>query len=212
MKNCFLNTGGGSKHTRKKNQVHRLRFADDMTLLEEDERMLKNMLMEQNERCEDYGMKINISKTKVMVIGRKPKKIDIRIEGEFIEQVDSFKYLWCNISSNMNCCQEVKQRISMAKEAFNRKRSIFCGPLEKELRKRLVKCFVWSVVLYGAETWTLRRNEQKQLDAFEMWVWRRMECVKWTDKIKKSVVLEKVGEGMVNGRRRYQMIDNIMIN
>ena len=59
------------------------------------------------------------------------------------------KYLGCNISSNMNCCQELKQRIAMAKEAFNRKRSIFCGPLEKELRKRLVKCFVWSVVLYG---------------------------------------------------------------
>ena len=96
-----------------------------------------------------------------MVIGRKPKKIDIRIKGESIEQADRFKYLWCNISSNMNCCQEVKQRIAMAKEAFNRKRSIFCGPLEKELRKRLVKCFVWSVVLYGAEIWTLRRNEQR---------------------------------------------------
>ena len=132
----------------------------------------------------------------------------------------------------------------MAKEAFNRKRSILCGPLEKELRKRLV----WSVVLYDAETWTLRRNEQKQLEAFEMWVWRRMKRVKWTDKIKNVVVLERVGEvstvlevirkrkrnwlghwlrrncllkdaleGMVNGkkvrgRRRYQMIENIMIN
>ena len=132
-----------------------------------------------------------------MVIGRKPKKVDIRIKGESIEQVDSFKYLGCNISSNMNCCQEVKQRISMAKEAFNRKRSIFCGSLEKELRKRLVKCFGWSVVLYGAETWTLRRNYQKQLEAFEMWVWRRMEHVKWTDKIKNAVVLESVGEGRI---------------
>ena len=61
----------------------------------------------------------------------------------------------------MNCCQEVKKRILIAKEAFNRNRSIFCGLLEKELRKRLLKCFVWSVALYGAETWTLRRNEQK---------------------------------------------------
>ena len=122
-----------------------------MALLAEDERML-NMLMELNERCEDYGMKINLNKTKAMVIVRKPKKIDIRIKGEYINQVDSFKYLGCNISSNMNCCQEVKQRIPMAKEAFNRKRGIFCGPLEKELRRRLVKCFVWSVVLYGAET------------------------------------------------------------
>ena len=110
-----------------------------------------------------------------------------------------------------------------------------------------MKCFVWSVVLYGAETWTLRRNEQKQLEAFEMWVWRRMERGKWTDKIKNALVLERVGkgrimlelirkrkrnwmghwlrrncllndalEGMVNGknvrgRRKYQMIDNIMI-
>ena len=105
-------------------------------------------------------MKINISKTKAMVIGRKPK-IDIRIEGESIEQVDSFKYLGCNISSNMNCCQEVKQMIEMTKEALNRKRSIFCGPLEKELRKRPVKGSVWSVTLYGAETWTLRPNEKK---------------------------------------------------
>ena len=61
-----------------------------------------------------------------------------------------------------------------------------------------MKCFVWSVVLYGAEAWTLRRNEQKQLEAFEMWVWRRMERVKWTDKIKNSIVLERVGEGKNN--------------
>ena len=132
-----------------------------------------------------------------MVIGRKPKKIDIQIKDESIEQVECFKYLGCNISSNMICCQEVKQRIAMAKEAFNRKRSIFCGPLEKELRKKLLKCFVWSVVLYGAETWTLRRNEQKQLEAFEMWVWRRMEYVKWTDKIKNAVVLEREGRIML---------------
>ena len=76
----------------------------------------------------------------------------------------------------------------MAKEAFNTKRSIFCGPFEKELRKRLMKCFVWSVALYGAETRTLRRNEQKRLEAFEMWIW---EGVKWRDKIKNAVVLEE---------------------
>ena len=66
-----------------------------------------------------------------------------------------------SIISNLNCCREVKKRIAMAKEAFNRKRSIFCGPLEKELRKRLVKCFLWSIALYGAETWTLQWNEEK---------------------------------------------------
>ena len=91
------------------------------------------------------------------------------MKGESIEQVESFKYLGCNISSNTNCCQDVKQKRIMAKEAFNRKRSIFCESLEKELRKRLVKCFVWSIVLYGAETWTLRRNEQKKN-------WKHLRC------------------------------------
>ena len=58
--------------------------------------------------------------------------IDVRIKDESVEQVDRFKYLGCNISSNLNCCQKVKQRITMAKEAFNRKRSIFsAGPWKK---------------------------------------------------------------------------------
>ena len=85
----------------------------------------------------------------------------------------------------------------MAKEASDRKRSIFCGPLEKEPRERLVKCFVWSVALFDAETWTLRRNEQKRLEAFEMWIWRGMKRVKWTDKFKNAIVLEIVGEGRI---------------
>ena len=55
-----------------------------------------------------------------MVIGGKPKKIDMQIIDDSVEQVDSFKYLGCNISSNMNCCQEVKQRIAMTKQAFNK--------------------------------------------------------------------------------------------
>ena len=58
-----------------------------------------------------------------------------------------------------------------------------------------MKCFLWSVALYCAETWTLRRNEQKLLEAFEMWLWIRMERVKWTDKIKNAVVLERLREG-----------------
>ncbi|KAJ4446928.1 hypothetical protein ANN_13629 [Periplaneta americana] len=67
-----------------------------------------------------------------MVIGRKIRKINLRVLNEAVEQVDSFKYLGCTISCNMSCSQEVKRRIAMVKEAFNRKRSIFCGPLEKE--------------------------------------------------------------------------------
>ncbi|KAJ4444481.1 hypothetical protein ANN_06273 [Periplaneta americana] len=74
------------------------------------------------------------------------------------------------------------------------RRRIFCGPLEKELRKRLVKCFVWSVELYGERTWTLQRNEGKRIEAFEMWMWRRTVRVKWTDRIRNKIVFEKVSE------------------
>ena len=125
MKNCFLNTWGVNTGGRK---IKCIRFADDKALLAEDEKMLKNMLMELNDRYDDYWKKININKTKVIVIGRKPKKMGRRIKDESVEQVDSLKYLGCNISSNMNCCQKVKKRIAMAKETFSRKRRIFCGP------------------------------------------------------------------------------------
>ncbi|KAJ4452162.1 hypothetical protein ANN_03680 [Periplaneta americana] len=104
----------------------------------EEDMILKDMLFELNDSCEQYEMKINANKTKTIVTGRKVKKVNLRILNEAVEQVDSFKYLECTISSNMRCSQEVKRRIAMAKEAFNRKRSIFCGPLEKELRKKLV--------------------------------------------------------------------------
>ncbi|KAJ4449155.1 hypothetical protein ANN_00551 [Periplaneta americana] len=112
-------------------------------------RILRDKQLELNDCYEQYRMKINANKTKAMVTGRKVNKINLRILNEAVEQVDSFKYLGCTISSNMSCCQEDKRRVAMEKEAFNIKRSIFCGPLEKEVRKRLVKCFVWSVALHG---------------------------------------------------------------
>ena len=101
IKNCFLNTGDVNIGERR---IECIRFADDVNLLAEGERMLKNMLIELYHKCEDYGMKININKTKTMVIGIKPKKIDMQVKHESVEQVDSLKYLGCNISSNLNYC------------------------------------------------------------------------------------------------------------
>ncbi|KAJ4438325.1 hypothetical protein ANN_14267 [Periplaneta americana] len=135
----------------------------------------------------------------IVVVARRIKKVNLRILNEAVEQVSSFKYLGCTVSSNMSCCQEVKRRIAVAKEAFtgNRERSIFCGPLEKKLRKRLVKCFVWNVALYGAETWILGRNEEKRIEAFEMWIWRRMEHVsKRVEECRRLLdLLEKINDG-----------------
>ena len=63
----------------------------------------------------------------------------------------------------------------MAKAAFNKKKNLFTSKLDLNLWKKLVKCYVWSMALYGAETWTLRATDQKGVESFEMWCWRRME-------------------------------------
>jgi hypothetical protein len=63
----------------------------------------------------------------------------------------------------------------MVKAAFNKKRALFTGKIELKLRKKLVKCYIWSIALYGAETWTRRAVDQKQLESFEMWCWTATE-------------------------------------
>src|SRR6476619_7715578 len=70
----------------------------------------------------------------------------------------------------------------MAKDAFNNRKELLTRSIRVDLRKRLVKTLVWRVVLYGCETWTMRKEEIKRLNAFEMWVWRRMGKVSWMDK------------------------------
>ena len=81
----------------------------------------------------------------------------------------------------------------MTKEVYNKKRSIFCGPLEKRTKEEASEVLCVESALYRSETWTLGRNRQIRKEAFQMWMWRKMECVKWTDK--NAVVLERVGEG-----------------
>ena len=92
------------------------------------------------------------------------------------------------------CVCEIKSRIAMAKAAFNNKKTLFTSKLYLNLRKKLVKCYIWSMALYGAETWTLRAADQKYLEGFEMWCWRRMEKIIWTDYVRNEDVLLRVKE------------------
>jgi hypothetical protein len=75
---------------------------------------------------------------------------------------------------------EIKLRIAMEKAAFNKKKTLFTSKLDLNLRKKLVKCYICSIALYGAETWTIWKVDQKYLESFEMWCWRRMK-ISWTD-------------------------------
>jgi len=82
----------------------------------------------------------------------------------------------------------------MAKAAFNKKRTLFTSTLDLELRKKLVKCYVWCTALYGIETWTLRTVDQKHLESFEMWCWRRMDKISCIDHVRNEDVLLRVKE------------------
>jgi hypothetical protein len=111
-----------------------------------------------------------------------------------LENVESFKYLGSILTNYGRCTCEIKCRFAMAKATFNKKRTLFTSTLDLELRKKLVKCYVWSIALYGAETWTLRTTDQKHLESFKMWCWRRMEKISLTDHVRNEDVLLIVKE------------------
>jgi hypothetical protein len=82
----------------------------------------------------------------------------------------------------------------MAKAVFNKKKTLFTRALDLELRKKLVKCYIWSIALCGPEAWTLRAVDQEHLESFQMWCWRRMEKISWTDHVRIEEVLLRVKE------------------
>ena len=88
----------------------------------------------------------------------------------FIEQVRNSKCLGAMISEDGRCIDDVKGRIGMAKEAFNKRKELLTKSMNKDIKKRMVKSLVWPVALYGCETWTMRKEEMDRLAAFEMWI------------------------------------------
>jgi len=139
-------------------------------------------------------MEMDLDKTKVIRISRQPFPVKITIDQKQLENVESFKYLSSILTNDGRCTCEIKCRIAMVKAAFNKKRVLFTSKLDFKLRKKLVKCYIWSIALYGAETWTLRAVDQKHLESFEMWCWRRMKKISWADHLRNEEVLLRVKE------------------
>ena len=89
---------------------------------------------------------------------------------------------------------EIKSRIATAKAAFNREKTFFTRQLDLNLRKDLVKCYIWSIILYRPEIWILRKVDHKYLERFYIWCWRMMEKISWTDHARNEEVLDRVKE------------------
>ena len=121
-------------------------------------------------------MKIDIKKTKIMRISSgKERTVQISIDGKELEQRGKFCYLGSMITSDAKCHVEIKRRIAMGKDTFYRRKELIRGNVNKNLKKRVIKSMIWNVALYGSETWTMRKEDIKRLEPFEMWIWRRMQ-------------------------------------
>jgi len=164
--------------------IHTVKYADDLVLLSKEENVLYKMIDKLIKIGGCYGMDMNVEKTKVIRISRQPFPVKIMIHQKQLENVESFKYLGTILTNDGRRTCEIKCRTAIAKAAFNKKRALFTSTLDLVLRKKLVKCYIWSIYLYGAETWMLQAVDQKHLESFETWCWRRMEKISWTDHVR----------------------------
>ena len=188
--------------------VKSIRFADDKAIVCNSEAGLQEMVNSLNRTAEEYGMKINESKTKVMRIAkRQGAPIRIVIGNKDLEEVNSFQYLGSILTNDGRCSKEIRTRIAMGKAAFEKERRLLTGNLNLKLKKRLVKSLIWSVALYGAETWTINAADKRKLESFEMWIWRRMLRISWREHRRNDDVLQEVEEernliNVIKGRQK----------
>ena len=151
--------------------INNLRYADDTTLMAESEK-LKSLFMKVKEDSEKLGLKLNIQKTKIMASG---PITSWQIGGETVETVSDFIFLGSKITADGDCSHEIKRRLLLGKKVMTTLDSILKSRDITLLTKvHLLKTIVFLVVMYGCESWTIRKAEHQRIDAFELWCWRRL--------------------------------------
>ena len=175
--------------------VNNLRYADDTVLISYSKTGLQRLLNIVSEKSLEKGLDINIKKTECMVVSKQKDNpvCDLQLRGQQITQVTKFKYLGSIITSDGRCDDDVKARIGMAKDAFQKMKGILVSSnLSINTRKRILKCYISSILLYGSECWTLTPKNCARLQATEMWFYRRMLKISWTEKVTNEEVLERM--------------------
>lgn len=178
--------------------LNNLRYADDTVLMADSLEGLIRLLHSVTEACSLSGLTLNTKKTKYMIIS-KQQIIDtgIQVNGIQLERVKKFTYLGHTLDEQWDHTVEIRCRIERARAAFNQMKRILCGhDLNLSLRIRLVRCYVFSVLLYGVESWTLTEAALKKLQAFEMWVYRRMLKISWMDHVRNEDVMRRMNKDL----------------
>ena len=145
---------------------------------------------------EQRGLKHNLSKTKVMVITKRNENVrtNITVGGEVLEQVGRYKYLGSVVRQGGRCVVEIKTRVAIAKNASTKIKPIVTNrAMSISLRKRFVKAYVWSTFMYGCEAWTINTEMERKIEAAEMWFFRRMLKIPWTERVSNEQVLYRAG-------------------
>ena len=156
--------------------INNLRYADDTTLMAENEEELKSLLMKVKEESEKVVLKLNIQKMKIMASS---SITSWEIDGETVETVSDFifdKVIWgSQITADGDCSHEIKRRLFLGRKVMTNLGSILKSrDITLPTKVHLVKAMVFPVVMYGCESWTVKKAEHRRIDAFELWCWRRL--------------------------------------
>ena len=169
--------------------INHIRYADDTTLMAESEEELKNLLMKVKEESEKAGLKLNIQKMKIMASG---PITSWEIDGETVETVSDFIFLSSKITADGDCSHEIKRRLLLGRKVMTNLDSIFKSrDITLPTKVCLVKAMVFPVVMYGCESWTVKKAECQRIDAFELWSWRRLLRVPCTARRPKQLILKE---------------------
>ena len=158
--------------------INNLRYADDTTLMAESEEELKSLLMKVKEESRKVGLKLNIQKTKIMASG---PITSWEIDGETVETVSDFIFWGSKITEDGDFSHVIKRRLLLGRKIMTNLESILKSrDITLPTKVLLVKAMVFPVVMYGCESWTVKKAECRKIDVFKVWCWRRLLRVPWT--------------------------------
>ena len=170
--------------------INNLRYTDDTTVMAESEEELKSLLMKVKEESKKAALKLNIQKTKIMASSPiSPWKV----EGENVEAVTDFLFLGSKITVDGDWSLEIKSRLLLGRKAMTNLDSILKSrDIILPTKVHLVKAMIFPVVMYGCESWTIKKAEHQKIDAFELWCWRRLLRVPWTSRRSNQWILKEI--------------------
>ena len=167
--------------------------ADDTTYMAESEEELKSLLMNLKEDSEKVGLKLDIQKTKIMASG---PITSWEIVGETVEAVSDFILGGSKITADGDCSHEIKRRLLLGRKVMTNLDSILKSrDITFPTKVHLVKAMVFPVVMYGCESWTVKKAECQKNDSFELWCWRRLLRVPWTARRSNQSILKEISPG-----------------